>query len=153
MARRSKVIRLAGVKPLIRTQVEVSWSDGTSDRVDLGPHLKTYSVYKDVLSTRRFRRIHVDEYGYALTWGGDAEVAITTLERLVREQAPRMTSAVFKRWRMDRGIDQAEAARLLGLSRRTIIGYETGKQSIPRSVCLATLYLDTVLSNETRRAA
>src|SRR5258708_928492 len=104
MARRAEGSRIEQAKPLIGYRAEISWSDGGRDVVDLGPHLRSYAVYKPVLSPRAFKKVRVDEDGYALSWGGDAEVAITTIERLVREQTHRMSGAVFKRWRMDKGL-------------------------------------------------
>ena len=48
-----------------------------------------------------------------------------------------MTPASFAAWRERLGFSKSDAARRLGLSRNSIIAYETGASPIPLHVALA----------------
>ncbi len=150
MARSSKPITVAGVEPRGNHRVEVLWSNGTRDVIDLGPHLRAYSLYEAARAPRRFNRVRVGADGWSLTWGDDIDISIDAIELLLREQAGRMSGALFKRWRLRRGYDIADVAEILGLSRRTISYYESGRQKVPKVVGLATLYLDNSAPDGTR---
>ena len=43
----------------------------------------------------------------------------------------------FSAWRSRLGLSKSEAARILGLSRNSVIAYETGRRPLPRHVALA----------------
>jgi len=43
----------------------------------------------------------------------------------------------FAAWRNRLGLSKSEAARVLGLSRNSVIAYETGRRPLPRHVALA----------------
>ena len=43
----------------------------------------------------------------------------------------------FAAWRARLGVSKSEAARVLGLSRNSVIAYETGRRPLPRHVALA----------------
>jgi DNA-binding XRE family transcriptional regulator len=53
---------------------------------------------------------------------GRLDISASTLQRIAEEQEP-MTGADFAEWRTKLGLSLTEAARLLGVGRRTIIGY------------------------------
>ena len=48
----------------------------------------------------------------------------------------------FRRWRLRLDITQAEAASLLGRSKRQVEAYERGEQDIPIAIELATIELE-----------
>ena len=43
----------------------------------------------------------------------------------------------FAAWRARLGLSKSEAAQVLGLSRNSVIAYETGRRPLPRHVALA----------------
>jgi predicted transcriptional regulator len=68
---------------------------------------------------------------------------------------PTMTGDDLRRWRIEMGsggraINQPTAARMLGISQRTITGYETGEFPVPVAIMYACQYL---LDNRERTAA
>jgi DNA-binding transcriptional regulator YiaG len=63
------------------------------------------------------------------------DVSATTLRRIAEEQQP-MTGADFAKWRTALGLSLTEAAALLGVSRRTIMGY-LQKDDLPPVVAIA----------------
>jgi DNA-binding XRE family transcriptional regulator len=87
-----------------------------------------------------FAKAAIVEDGLGLAWPvqtqwGRLDVSASTLKRIAEEQAP-MTGADFAEWRAALGLSLAEAAKLLGLSRRTIMGY-LKKDELPPVVAIA----------------
>lgn len=66
---------------------------------------------------------------------GRLDVSATTLRRIAEEQQP-MTGADFAEWRRALGLSLTEAAKLLGVGRRTIMGY-LKKDDLPPVVAIA----------------
>ena len=74
-----------------------------------------------------FAQLAIVEDGLGLAWPvetkwGRLDVSASTLKRIAEEQAP-MTGADFAEWRAALGLSLTEAAKLLGVSCRTIMGY------------------------------
>jgi predicted transcriptional regulator len=59
------------------------------------------------------------------------------LWELALEQAGRADAVEFIRWRWKHALSLSAAAEALGLSRRQIAYYASGKQVVPRTVLLA----------------
>jgi hypothetical protein len=66
---------------------------------------------------------------------GRLDVSASTLRRIAEEQEP-MTGADFGEWRTVLGLSLTEAANLLGVGRRTIMGY-LKKDELPAVVAIA----------------
>ena len=80
------------------------------------------------------------EDGLGLAWPvetkwGRLDVSASTLKQIAEEQAP-MTGADFAEWRGALGLSLTEAATILGLGRRTIMGY-LKKDELPPVVAIA----------------
>jgi DNA-binding XRE family transcriptional regulator len=89
---------------------------------------------------KTFARAAIVEKGLGISWPvqtkwGRLDVSATTLRRIAEEQQP-MTGADFAKWRMELGLSLTEAAKLLGVSRRTIMGY-LKKEDLPPIVAIA----------------
>jgi DNA-binding XRE family transcriptional regulator len=87
-----------------------------------------------------FARVVIVEDGLGLAWPiqtkwGRLDVSASTLRRIAEEQEP-MTGADFAEWRKVLGLSLTEAAKLLGVGRRTIIGY-LKKDELPPVVAIA----------------
>jgi DNA-binding XRE family transcriptional regulator len=90
--------------------------------------------------TRSFAKISIVEDGLGLAWPiqtkwGRLDISASTLRRIADEQEP-MTGADFAAWRTGLGLSLSEAAKLLGVSRRTIMGY-LRKDELPPIVAIA----------------
>lgn len=77
--------------------------------------------------TKSFAKVGIVEGGLGVSWPvqtkwGRLDVSATTLRRIAEEQQP-MTGADFAEWRTALGLSLTEAAKLLGVGRRTIMGY------------------------------
>jgi hypothetical protein len=87
-----------------------------------------------------FAKVAIVEGGLGVAWPvqtkwGRLDVSASTLRRIAEEQQP-MTGADFAKWRTALGLSLTEAAKLLGVGRRTIMGY-LNKDELPPVVAIA----------------
>ena len=87
-----------------------------------------------------FAKVGIVEDGLGLAWPiqtrwSPLDISASTLRRIAEEQAP-MTGADFAEWRVGLGLSLSEAAKLLGLSRRTVTGY-LKKDELPPVIAIA----------------
>ena len=87
-----------------------------------------------------FKKVEIVEDGIGIAWPvqtkwGHLDLSGSTLRRIAQEQLP-MTGADFSRWRRKLGLSLSEAAKLLGVGRRTIMGY-LKKDQLPPVVAIA----------------
>jgi len=89
---------------------------------------------------KTFAKIAIVEGGLGVSWPvrtkwGRLDVSATTLRRIAEEQQP-MTGVDFAKWRAALGLSLTEAAKLLGVGRRTIMSY-LKKNDLPPIVAIA----------------
>jgi DNA-binding XRE family transcriptional regulator len=87
-----------------------------------------------------FAKARIVEDGLGVAWPiktkwGTLDVSASTLRRIAEEQLP-MTGADFSAWRERLGLSLSEAAKLLGVSRRTVMSY-LKKNELPSVVAIA----------------
>jgi len=87
-----------------------------------------------------FAKVSIVEDGLGLAWPvktkwGQLDVSASTLRRIADEQEP-ITGADFAKWRSELGLSLTEAAKLLGMGRRTIMGY-LKKDELPPVIAIA----------------
>jgi len=125
--------------------LRVRWEKGEASLIDLSGMIQSFRVYAPLRqSAELFRQVKVGEYGTDVVWTDEIDMAADTLRRLAQEQADEtMTPDAFRHWRERKAYTLDQAARALGLSRRTVAYYEKGDRAIPRVVALATRALDT----------
>jgi len=87
-----------------------------------------------------FAKVRIVEGGIGVAWPtqtkwGPLDLSAATLRRIADEQQP-MSGADFAVWRETLGLSLAEAANVLGLGRRTIMGY-LKKDELPPIVAIA----------------
>ena len=90
--------------------------------------------------TQSFAKAMIVEDGLGVAWPvqtkwGRLDVSAATLLRIAEEQEP-MSGADFAEWRMRLGLSLTEAAALLGVGRRTVMGY-LKKDELPPVVAIA----------------
>ena len=121
--------------------VIVTWKEGRrlgrQDVIDLTPIIESYKIFRPLRNNPDlFRAVRKNEYGNTVLWGpeeSDLELTANTLEKLAEET---LTKEDFKRFLGQYRLTHAEAAAVLGRSRRTIELYLSGVP-IPRVVSLA----------------
>jgi DNA-binding XRE family transcriptional regulator len=87
-----------------------------------------------------FAKVEIVEDGLGVGWPvttkwGRLDLSASTLRRIAEEQLP-MTGADFASWREKLGLSLTEAAKLLGVGRRTIMAY-LKKDELPPVVAIA----------------
>jgi hypothetical protein len=87
-----------------------------------------------------FAKARIVEGGLGVGWPirtkwGRLDVSASTLRRIAEEQEP-MTGADFARWRSVLGLSLTEAAKVLGVGRRTVTEY-LKKDELPAAVAIA----------------
>jgi hypothetical protein len=83
-----------------------------------------------------FAKAEIVEDGLGVAWPvqtkwGRLDVSASTLRRIAEEQQP-MTGADFAQWRTALGLSLTEAAKLLGVGRRTIMSYVKKRRAAAR---------------------
>ena len=135
-----KLPTIQSVRALPSHRVEVVWSTGRIDRIDLRIALKAHRSLAPALTRARFAAVRRGEWGHSLSWGGpegrEIEIGADALWRMAREQFDG-EGVDFAAWRAAHGLSLSEAARRLGLSRRTVAYYDAGTRPVPRLVALA----------------
>lgn len=132
-------LRIAAVEPAPgKQQVRITWSDGSSHRVNLAEHIATFAALAPLHDAELFQQVQVGDWGFDLAWPGDIELAGITLYRLALEQAGEaMPKGAFKEWMQRHGLSLTGAAEALHLTRRTITAYSSGPKPIPYHIGLA----------------
>ena len=87
-----------------------------------------------------FAKIDIVDDGLGVAWPvetkwGHLDLSGSPLRRMAEEQLP-MSGADFAKWRKSLGLSLTEAAKLLGVGRRTIMGY-LKKDELPAVVAIA----------------
>lgn len=89
---------------------------------------------------KAFSKIETVDDGIGVAWPvetkwGRLDLSSSTLRRIAEEQQP-MTGAEFAEWRTKLDLSLTEAAKLLGVARRTIMGY-LKRDELPAIVAIA----------------
>lgn len=87
-----------------------------------------------------FSKVEIVDDGIGVAWPvetkwGRLDLSSSTLRRIAEEQQP-MTGTEFAEWRKTLGLSLTEASKLLGVGRRTIMGY-LKKDELPPVVVIA----------------
>jgi DNA-binding XRE family transcriptional regulator len=136
-----EVTRVTKARPAGGHVLQVRFAGERRDRIlDLTGLVARTTHFAPLVDAESFAKAAIVEDGLGLAWPvetkwGRLDVSASTLKRIAEEQAP-MTGADFAEWRAALGLSLAEAAKLLGLSRRTIMGY-LKKDELPPVVAIA----------------
>ena len=118
--------------------IEADLSDGKTLTLDVAEIIGS-TGYESLTDPERFAVVTVSESGHGIEWPAmDQGLPIETLLRLAREQlGTAFPTADFNTWMKRNGLSLTTAAQALGLSRGTIIDYNTGQKPIPIHIGLA----------------
>jgi hypothetical protein len=119
----------------------VTWWDGTIETVDIAPVINSYRVFAPLRRDRAlFRRAKLGDYGASVVWTDAIDMDAVTIARLARlTRHARMNATAFKLFLNDNGLTLDGAAAAIGVSRRNVAYYASGKKPVPREVALACL--------------
>jgi len=136
---RIPIPRIARIWVVGKHCLGVLWADGLRtgkvEEVDLAPAINSYKFYRPLRENEKlFRTAHLVDEGNAVAWGNDEiDMSAETIETLAQES---MSSEDFAAFITRNKLTQAEAAIMLGRSRRQI-AYYLNPGPIPRVIALA----------------
>ena len=131
------LMTVAAVEALPKVRLRVGLSTGRTIEVDVSEYLRAPG-YERLRQPAHFARAHVAEWGHGVSWPSDTGIPVETLYRLAKEQAGQAwPTRRFNAWMKRHGLSAAQAAKALGLTRRTILYYHTGAKPIPIYIALA----------------
>jgi hypothetical protein len=136
------VARVTKVRPAAGRVLRVRFAGDRRDhQLDLTGLIARSTHFAPLMDdAESFAKIEIVEDGLGVAWPvqtkwGRLDVSASTLRRIAEEQQP-MTGADFAQWRMALGLSLTEAAKLLGVGRRTIMSY-LRKDELPPIVAIA----------------
>ncbi len=139
---RDDMARVTKVRPAGGRVLRVRFAGDRRDReLDLTGLIARSTHFMPLMAdAETFAKAKIVEDGLGVAWPiqtkwGRLDVSAETLRRIAEEQQP-MTGADFAKWRTTLGLSLTEAAGLLGVGRRTIIGY-LRKDELPSVVAIA----------------
>jgi hypothetical protein len=134
--------RVTRVRPTGNHVLRVRFAGNRRDReADLTGLMARSTHFKPLMNDMEtFAKVTILEDGLGVAWPvhtkwGRLDLSASTLWRIAEEQEP-MTGADFAKWRLSLGLSLTEAAKLLGVGRRTVMGY-LKKTELPPLVAIA----------------
>lgn len=133
----TKTIRIASVKYAGEFKLRLRWVNRSVTLVDLSEPIHRLKGLQPLLDTKVFAGAKKGEGGHSLVWPTEVDMGADRLWEMALEQTGHHDTVEFLRWRWRYGLSLTDAANALGLSRRQVAYYASGKHPIPRTVLLA----------------
>jgi hypothetical protein len=133
----TKVIRISSVKYIDGFTLRLRWVNGTVTPIDLREPVHRLKGLKPLRDEAVFASAKKGEGGHSVVWPGDLDMGADRLWEMALEQQGRQDAVEFLRWRWRYGLSLSQAAEALGISRRQLAYYASGKHVVPRTVLLA----------------
>ena len=131
------MMKVTTAETLPDARLRITLASGKKFEVSVAEYLDSPG-YESLRDPAAFAHASVEEWGNGVEWAGDIGIPVTALYRLAQEQAGKAFPVEqFNAWMKRNSLSAAQAARALGLTRRTIIYYHTGAKPIPVVVGLA----------------
>jgi hypothetical protein len=132
-----KSLTINKVKTLDAHKLRLTWSNGITAVVDLADAIARTRSLAALEDTALFGKARLGEWGHSVHWTDDLELGADALWRRTLQAIGRGDVAEFVDWRLRHGLSLSKAADELGLSRRMVAYYESGKHGVPKTVLLA----------------
>jgi hypothetical protein len=133
----TKAIRIASVKYAGDFKLRLRWVNRSVTLVDLSEPIHRLKGLQPLLDAKVFAGAKKGEGGHSVVWPTEVDMGADRLWEMALEQTGHHDTVEFLRWRWRYGLSLTDAANALGLSRRQVAYYASGKHPIPRTVLLA----------------
>ncbi|HEY8577115.1 MAG TPA: hypothetical protein VIL88_12325 [Devosia sp.] len=131
--------RMKSVKPLAGRVLQIAWTSGEIQDVDVAPALLSHRSFVRLRSDDAlFQSAKLDEFGDAVIWADGSELAATWIHEL--SVPSDLTNDEFRSAMDSLQMSLDGMATRLGIARRLIAEYRKDRP-IPRTVALATRHL------------
>ena len=123
----------------------IVWRSEKHARVDVSDYLECPG-YERLKDASFFVTAVVEEWGHGIEWAnGDIGIDADCLYRISKEQAGLAFPVTeFNAWMDRNGLSLGNAAKALGITRRTIVYYRGGHKPIPIYIKLACIGWETL---------
>lgn len=129
--------------------INVTWADGTKDRVDMTGLIHRSRHFRVFLDRpTAFSKVSGAPFGAGIEWQNGLDYGADTLKMMADEQRP-VSGADLAAFESELDLSTAETAALLGLAERTVRAYRRSKR-LPQSVAIA---IRTIRASNTVLAA
>lgn len=111
------------------------WLGAPPARLDLSDTVRR-APFRSLSDPQVFSQVQVGDWGHSLVWPDDVEIGADSLWLDSLSAWGRDDTRAFLEWRLRNGFSLSAAAEALGLARRTVAYYASGRP-VPRTVLLA----------------
>lgn len=129
--------RLQSVSAEAGMVLAATYTGGNTIHVDLSDVARRLEAFAPLESRREFRRAAVADFGWGVEWPCGASLDSDRLLEMALEQQGQVANVDFRRWQDRHQLSLTDAAKAIGLTRRTVSQYRTGARPVPRTVSLA----------------
>lgn len=134
---KKQAARLESVTPGQGMNLTVTYSDERVLHVNLSDVAHRLQAFSALEKPAEFATVKVADFGWTLEWDCGASLDSDRVIELALEQAGMTENVYFRRWQDANGLSLTDAAKAIGLTRRTVSQYRTGARPVPRIVGLA----------------
>jgi DNA-binding XRE family transcriptional regulator len=129
--------RLASVAAEAGMNLSVSYTDGRIVRINLSDVANRLQAFSPLEKPLEFATVRVADFGWTLEWDCGASLDSDRVLELALEQAGMAENVRFRQWQDANHLSLSDAAKAIGMTRRTISKYRTGSSPVPRYITLA----------------
>jgi DNA-binding XRE family transcriptional regulator len=129
--------RLASVAAEAGMNLSVSYTDGRIVRINLSDVANRLQAFSPLEKPLEFATVRVADFGWTLEWDCGASLDSDRVLELALEQAGMAENVRFRQWQDANHLSLSDAAKAIGMTRRTISKYRTGSSPVPRYIALA----------------
>ena len=122
---RKNNIRLENVITLAPYKLEITYTDKSTVVVDISQLVKSLAIFAPLENSNEFASATISDFGFTLEWSCGASLDSDRLFEMALEQSGLIANANFRRWQDANQLSLTQAARAIGLTRRTISQYRT----------------------------
>ena len=130
-------VRLESVETAADKVITVMYTDGRVVRVDLSTIIHSLDIFSPLDNPIEFATAAVTDFGWSLEWDCGASLDSDRVLEMALEQSGLLDNVRFRRWQETYGLSLSDAAQAIGVTRRTISQYRSGKRPVPRTIALA----------------
>ena len=134
---RKNSFRLKNVMIQSPSTLEITYTDGSLINVEIESLITSFNVFQPLEDQNEFASAIITDFGFTIEWSCGASLDSDKLFETALEQSGMIENARFRRWQDANQLLLSQAAQVIGLTRRTISQYRTGKRPVPRTVALA----------------
>jgi DNA-binding XRE family transcriptional regulator len=129
--------RLESVETGLDKAVTITYTDARKVRVDLSDIIQNLDIFSPLDDPTEFVTAAVTDFGWSLEWDCGASIDSDRVLEMALEQSGMMENVKFRRWQETYGLSLSDAAQAIGVTRRTVSQYRSGKRPVPRTIALA----------------